>query len=393
MSNSCSSDIPNGCAGCGPSLSLWRISSQESLNKTEHGYACLNNSAPKRYLSSDANYIQQFSSNSDCQKDTGNNRTGSYTRLYKFYVSQYGDILAYETTTFNYTDNLLQVDPCICYRGTLQASQRTTTDARFSCNNGNPFMQSFSESSCPFNDNWGYSGSPGECGDDYSGYSNNTDYCIGQMIYPGAEDATSCTQSENEESTTNRCCGPFGSCHIRCNDSLKTQVTLSDEITLSKLFNICNRATSIKIDNYKINLAYSCNGTKCGAGKKDDCWDGAGSFSITDNNLDDPNADSTTAQKLKFKIAALKEGFEKIYQRISGKVAFYYGGTDGKTPCCNADFDGVVVKEAGFSISAGSSTFKDDYFAIDCGEFDNSDQTLVGQTINICYTVDNISFF
>lgn len=45
-----------------------------------------------------------------------------------------------------------------------------------------------------------------------------------------------------------------------------------------------------------------------------------------------------------------------------------------------------------YSISSGS-TFKDDYFAADCGEFDNDDQTLVGETINICYIVDKVDFF
>jgi hypothetical protein len=386
MANSCSSDQLNSCAGCGPSLSLWKISSQESLNKTEHGYGCLNNSQQKRYLNNNLNLMQQRTSDSDCQKDNGNNTNGSLNLRYQFYVSEeYGDILPYQTSTLNYTDNISQVDPCIAYQGILQISNNTQTKARFICNNGNPYMQNYSEENCSYTDVWGYNGE--------TSYSNITNDCFSNMYYPTAQEATSCTQSQREESTTNRCCGPWESCNIRCTESLTLIQTLSEEITLSKLFLICDQATSIKIDNYKTNLPYSCNGTKCGTGKKDDCWDGAGSFSIADNNLDDPTAVSTTSQKIKFKIAALKEDFDKKYQRVSGKVYFYYGGTGGKTPCCNDDFDGTVVEETGYSISASSSTFKDDYFAKDCGGFDNNDQTLVGQTINICYTVDNISFF
>jgi hypothetical protein len=135
----------------------------------------------------------------------------------------------------------------------------------------------------------------------------------------------------------------------------------------------------------------NCQNGKCGDGKKDDCWGITSSFSITDNNLDDPSANSTTSQKLKFKIAAPKEGFDEKYKSISGRVIFYYGGTEGKTPCCDDDFDGTIVEEKSYSISSGP-TFKDDYFAVDCGDFDNDNQSLVGETINICYTVDNISF-
>jgi hypothetical protein len=332
------------------------------------------------------NLIQRTATDSNCQKDDGNNVNGILNLMYQFYVSEeYGDILSYYTSTLNYTDNISQVDPCIAYQGILQIINNTQTKARFICNNGNPYMQNYTEEDCSFVDIWGYNGQ--------TSYSNITKDCFSNMYYPTAEEATSCTQSQRQESNTNICCGPFGSCSITCTNSLTLKQTLSNEITLSKLFNICNQATSIKIDNYETNLPYSCNGTKCGTGKKDDCWDGAGSFSIADNNLDDPTATSTTSQKLKFKVAVFKEGFNKEYQRVSGKVYFYYGGTDGKTPCCSSDFDGTVVKEAGYSISDSSLTFKDDYLAVDCGEFDNDDQTLVGQTINICYTVDNISFF
>jgi len=48
------------------------------------------------------------------------------------------------------------------------------------------------------------------------------------------------------------------------------------------------------------------------------------------------------------------------------------------------------VEENSYSISEGSSEFKDDYFAIDCGEFNNDNQSLVGQAIKICYTIDKI---
>jgi hypothetical protein len=393
MPGSCSSNSLNGCAGCGPSLGLWKVSSQESLEKT-HGASCLNNSAQKRYLNSNATYRIQASSDSNCQVDTGTNYNASLLVNYKFYISQYGDILPYQTSDFNYSADLLQVDPCLCYRGTLKARNITKTDAKFNCNNGNPFMQSFENRSCPFNDNWGYSGPPGECGDSYGGYSNNTEYCIGSMSYPSAEDITSCTQAHSQSSSFDRCCGPWESCGIKCNDTFEAQVTLSSELTISNLFNLCKQAVNIKIQNYETNLPYSCNGTKCGTGEKDDCWVGAGSFSIADNNLDDLNAASTTAQKLKFKITAIKEDFDKKYQSVSGKVKFYYGGTDGKTPCCNDDFDGTLVKEAGYSISAGSSTFKNDYLASSIiAEFDNSDQSLVGETIGICYTIDNIQYF
>ena len=69
---------------------------------------------------------------------------------------------------------------------------------------------------------------------------------------------------------------------------------------------------------------------------------------------------------------------------------FYYGGTNGKTPCCDDDFDGTVVKEQGYSLSTGS-TFKEDYYAADGGEVTN--ESLEDEQLSYCYTIDNISFF
>jgi hypothetical protein len=174
----------------------------------------------------------------------------------------------------------------------------------------------------------------------------------------------------------------------QCNAT--TTTSINDKRDLSFFYNLCQSSVSTKIGILEANQPQNCDGTTCGEGK-DACWGGGGCFGISDNNLDDPNAASTTAQKLKFKIATIKEGFDKKYKSVSGKVKFYYGGTDGKTPCCDDDFDGTVVKEAGYSISSGSSTFKNDYLASDAGDFDNNDQTHVGETICPCITIDNVS--
>ena len=222
---------------------------------------------------------------------------------------------------------------------------------------------------------------------------------VGQYANATCTSSSSCTNSKtNCENIANSNPAVTGTFPNKCasggstnNKSYSINAGYQSPKDLNFFYNIAKQIVNIKIQILEENKPQNCNEGTCGEGK-DACWGSASSFSITDNNLDDSNAASTTAQKLKFKIAASKQGFDKTYKSVSGKVKFYYGGTGGKTPCCDDDFDGTVVKETGYSISAGS-TFKNDYFASDAGDFDNDDQSHVGETISICYTVDNISFF
>lgn len=369
MASSCSSEN-NGCANCAPNLSLWSISASTSQSKVGHVRYSNYYAALIRIL----NYSYFTGKIPPCTlsgESGGGNGSFSSLAIYNYKIDTFGNIAIYITGSYkasytNTTDNPNQ-DPCCSQNGGSGNSQTVSTE-----NKCNPTQTTTTEDCSNY------------------GEGNESDICP----YPGItmSDCSSinpqdCTSSTSETEETLACgytleCGAT----TQCTDST-TYTNLKD---LQFFYGLCQSSVSTKINIFKNNNAQNCDGTTCGEGK-DACWGAAGSFSIVDNNLDDPNANSTTSQKLKFKIATPKEGFDKKYKSISGRVIFYYGGTGGKTPCCDDDFDGTIAEERSYSISAGS-TFKDDYFAIDCGEFDNDDQSLVGETINICYTVDNIEF-
>jgi hypothetical protein len=370
MPGSCSSDSLNGCAACAPGLVLFSIEASISQSKVGH----VRDSNYYANSSRKLNYFYFTGKIPPCTlsgESGGGNGSFNSTAIYIYEIDAFGNIAIYITGSYdasyiNTTDNPNQ-DPCCFQNGGSGSSN--TVGAKNKCN---PTQTTTTESCSNY------------------GEGNESDICP----YPGVTmndcsslDPQDCTSSSSETNETLTCgytlpCGAT----TQCTDS----TTYSSLRDLQFFYGLAQSSAGKKADILKDNKPQNCAGSTCGEGK-DACWGGGGCFGISDNNLDDPEANTTTSQKLKFKIGTAKEGFDKTYKSVSGKVKFYYGGTGGKTPCCDDDFDGTVVKEVGYSISAGS-TFKNDFLASDAGDFDNNDQSLVGETICPCYTIDSVSF-
>jgi hypothetical protein len=361
MPGSCSSNTPNGCAGCGPIFYLFYLDASTSQSKVGFLHEDIYYAQFNRNLNLNALFNNLYPED-DCIGDpTRSGDTGSLksTGTYNYEVDEFGNIAIYvtgstNTTRYAWIEWFCLYLPCnILERYPLEATTNSiTVSAKTRCNP----TATKTTVDCTKYDPEFISGDQ-EC------------IGVGNCFMP------------NQEAP----CGAF----YRCKDDQK----YTSPKNLQFFYGLAQSSASKKADILKDNKPQNCAGTTCGEGK-DACWAlyTGPYFFITDNNLDDPNANSTTAQKLKFKVATIKEGFDKTYKSVSGKVKFYYGGTDGKTPCCNDDFDGTVVKEGGYSISAGS-TFKDYLLASDGVDLDNSDQSAVGQNIYVCTTIDNISFF
>lgn len=351
MPGSCSSNTPNGCGSCGPGLVLFVIAATTSQAMAGHLYESVYYKNFNRNLSTSA-YYNGLNIEYDCTGDPivmRNSGSISESSIYNYVVDQFGNIVIYVTGTSNSSlissqQNTPEEDPYYL--------DGTTTAATVSAKDKCDPARTITTQDCKTRENIGFQG------------------CIG---------IADCTGPSVEGD-----CGRY----YRCEDTPKYSSPVDLQFIYSSL---CEPSATTKIGILTDNQSQNCDGAKCGDGGKDDCWGDASSFLIADNNLDDPEANTTTSQKLKFKIGTLKEGFDKTYKSVSGTVKFYYGGEGGKTPCCDDDFDGTVVKETGYSISAGSE-FKSDYLASDAGDFDNNDQSHVGETIDICYTVDNVSF-
>jgi len=371
MASSCSQEN-NGCANCAPGLSIWVI--EASTGQTMVGLGCINgnNPNPKQV------FFQQIAratfnyNGADNVIDLSTNDSSSYfdNTSYVAIIDSYGIIIISSTYFSSLTSNGFYSDEFMSF--SFGGGENCRKLSRITSCQPEPDL------ACSYSGD--YINSPPTISPD--------NWNCFQEVCNESISCTSFTRSGSESSYAASNVSPLWASGSGAYQFRRMNTSPKN---LLFFYNLCKSSVSTKISLLETNGPQDCNNSKCGGGKKDDCWGAASSFSIVDNNLDDPNAASTTSQKLKFKIAAIKEGFDKKYKSISGKVIFYYGGTGGKTPCCDDDFDGTVVEERSYSISSGS-TFKDDYFAADCGEFDNDDQTLVGETINICYTVDKVDF-
>ena len=373
MPGSCSSNVLNGCAACGPSLFLFQLSASTSQGMV--GKGCLNgdNPSPKKVYFSESSNASFNYNGSDNIIDLSVNDTASYayTENITCFSDPYGVIICTSTLSSNnsYSDNYSDKNGgSSSSSGSINCSK---APRKSSCE-PDPETKCYLGGDCAKNPEFGCPGGP-------EGWNCLQETC---------NDSLSCTSHTRNGSESSFISNEFY--YAQGSGSYSFQRTISSTKNLSYFYDLCQSSVSVKINILKNNEPQNCAGTTCGGGK-DDCWGSAGCFGIADNNLDDPNASSTTAQKLKFKIGTIKEGFDKKYKSVSGKVKFYYGGEEDTNPCCNSDFSGTVVKEAGYSISAGE-TFKNDYLASDAGDFDNSNQSLVGETICPCVTVDDVSF-
>lgn len=359
MPSSCSSTGLNSCAACGPSFYLFYFEASTSQAIAGHLHEGVYYKNFNRALTVNS-YFNALEKINDCIGDPTNqgySGTLNNSAIYNYEVDEFGNIAIYVTGS-------------------------TTTSASgwlaVCCAEGDAFSVGYV----------------------YTASSNGTieTVSVKTRCNPTATETTETCNVIDPEFLglgcgVPGCSGPNleGDCgaYYRCEDDPKH----SSPIDLQFINGLCQSSVSTKIGILTNNRSQNCNGSKCGNGDKDDCWGfySAPYFFLNDNNLDDPNANSTNSQKLKFKMATIKEGFDKTYKSVSGKLKFYYGGTGGKTPCCNDDFDGTVLKETGYSISAGS-TFKNNYLASDAGDIDNSDQSAVGEAIYICSTVDSVEF-
>jgi hypothetical protein len=377
MPGSCSSSELNGCASCGPNLNLFVLNASTSQEKV--GFGCLNGDFSNDPFGSKigsggksrnaADNVICYSSNTSLNY--------SHNEKYSYAIDEFGIIAIGLNAVISMNFSDYAGDGCDIYiDGTAVGSYFYQSVAKKNSCEEDRITQDGNLGSVP--GNLYCTPNPGPVSPDCSESCNNIDTCT----ISSSQYTNQCDASTDVSGFT-----------YWANSSLSEYIrfSLNENKNLSFFYNLCKSSVEKKMSLLESNGPQNCQNERCGDGKKDDCWGSASPFSIVDNNLDDPNANSTTSQKLKFKIAAPKEEFGKKYKSISGRVIFYYGGTEGKTPCCDDDFDGTIVEEKSYSISSGP-TFKDDYFAVECGGFDNDDQSLVGETINICYTIDNIYF-
>lgn len=133
---------------------------------------------------------------------------------------------------------------------------------------------------------------------------------------------------------------------------------------------------------------------------KDECWSGY-------SNITTPSEFSYTSVSIgAFRIATAnmnKQEFSELYKSVSGTVYFYIDSESepNVSPCCTSCgglecFTGEIVGTSSYSISSGSSEFKQNTkIATDLNYYYDSSElyaTNPNKVIKVCYTVDSVQF-
>ena len=429
MAETCSSNNSNGCSACGPSLSVWSI--VESATPPVQGFGCLNGDPLEDQFEVYKSKFTEMTESSTSSNDSSNfwdhhkfnsssNSSINSSQIYEYIISPYGSILVGLRSSSNSRYQAAgggggSVTPFeggpVVYCGLFSLNASNTNyfnrTLQIACDSdtGNEYLINIdSGESRTINAGCGGWCFRGQCSPDCDTacqdpgiYNESTD--PGSFTSASAE-IVSCTEAissiQSDNSSQIAACMencPPSCCNVDYLDGQRMTATSSDSnasMSLSGLTNkdffygLAKQSVDTKTGISKENKPRNCKEDLCGSGGKDDCWG-------TGGNLYLPS--KPTAIKALIKIAAPKEEFDKEYKSVSGKGIFYIPSEEdieeGRTPCCNDDFSGTVVKEQGYGISAGP-TFKEDYYAADGGEVTN--ESLEDEQLSYCYTIDNISF-
>lgn len=372
--SSCTSQIDNGCASCGPSVYLFAVSA--SANYPAPPGEC------PTYLSETYSASKNTSGRAVYFCPDNCAYQGVYSRS-----TTSSDIT---TIAVNEENGSTTVTRTQIFSSSINGQ---TTD---SCSTINP--RPGSVANCTNTSSTITTTITDVCGNVTTTSSSTYNPCIEGGIVgdwvDGCFDPGTCTTTETCDTVTvsssaaedpERYCGGF------FNGNMQSKLTRSNPFNES--LNSPSAIVDRQISRLKSNNFPCIDGCcqKCGGanGKKDDCWGGFGTFGVPDS--------TQTISKASFKIATPKEIFQKKYKSISGKVYFYFGGEEGETPCCQECggpecFTGTVVKTLSYSL--GSTDFREgQYLAADIGEISNTElQGYIGETISACITVDNIEF-
>ena len=156
--------------------------------------------------------------------------------------------------------------------------------------------------------------------------------------------------------------------------------------------NISNIIFNLKKTNKSHHIGGGIIGL-CGSGRVDDCWSIISGIGFSAPDVQELYCTGSNYQ-IALKIAISSEDFiEKGYAYIKGKVILYSGGTGGKTPCCNDDFDGTPLGEYTFTLN-GENNFNPNNIKLnaqDLGELNSADY-FENMSISICITITEIQF-
>ena len=364
MPGSCSSNTLNGCASCAPGLVLFSVSASANFPAPTACPEYLNESysASKSYNGSITYACNPPFAFGPCSYAGGYNAS----------------TLSSTVTTVTESEDLTTITTIYSFSSSTKGS---TND---NCNSNNPISQvdcTNTESSTSIT-------KIDSCGNSTSSFSSTYNPCVENGVV--ADWVGGCYDTAGSTCETNTTCDVVA---VKSNKGPGTTFcgsygmgVMNSKLvkTNEKKYDQPETVVSKQISKLKTNkFPPACD---CGDGKKDDCWGGFSSFTISNPTV--------TISKAALKIGVIKEEFNKKYKSVGGTVKFYIPSEqdieDGRTPCCNDNFSGTVVTSMSFSL--GGSSFKEgQYLATDIGELSNSSGT-VGQTIVACITINRVSF-
>jgi hypothetical protein len=369
--NSCNAEF-NGCATCGPILDIYHITvGSDNLGTLHEPF--LQNCGCTKYINRTINATKSELCIGDgvgnCDQTQFSCST-TYNQEYKNIVDEYGRLILTDTITERGSANGFLI-----VEGNCPPENYVLNGIRnFKQVNGQ-ILQYQTELFYTY-----------PCGGE-----NSSGPWYGSCATAADWDSESCNTLTYQENNDNPSCVCGGS-----NFSANVIYSLNGSMTLQQRYTSFAKTISDKLMILvPINSPHSDvlgNITTCGNGKRDDCWEiFANSISFMPD-IDEPSCTAGNTQ-IKLKIATYAQDFLKKYSTIGGTVYVYAGGTGGKTPCCNQDFDGLIEKSYDFKIN-GDNNFNPnglELTADDLGILNSKDYS-EAVTFNVCVSVKSIKF-
>lgn len=435
--SSCKSDDINGCSSCAPAAQLFYVNATLGSETNVHAYICPENGdetkEPLCYTTGRVNAIRQNvcgDPNPDAGKRGSNCLNKTWTDECDGQVVGRGETSSGGYYNYFYTTEIQSNSDGGLYNKinhTITAEQTYLLKQLIFPNYG---CSPLGKEDWTFVANYSLKVNTDGCGNVISDpkYRTNVNRTVnGPDGSSSLEKVNGCRNVYNENGTFIEAvadyylqeCGFWG-CEeytglVPCNVPLCNLVgcvgdpeKLTGIISMKELEAAIYEAITKRLAKLEKNKKYDCGinkGNRFCDGDDHGCWNFGGLSGTTFSNeilIFDRSIGRVSTASSKWRIGFIKNELERQkIKKISGKVYFYIQDENfpEKTPCCNSDFGGIVLKASPFDVGLGSLTMikgnntKYVYYDLDyVFDFLKTSKSHKNKSLGSCVSIESVQY-